>query len=38
MSAKAGIKKHGSAAVDAMMADFAQLQYLSVYKPLDPTM
>jgi hypothetical protein len=36
MSAKAGIKKHGSAAVNAMMAEFAQLQNLSVYEPLDP--
>jgi hypothetical protein len=37
MSAKTAIKKHGSAAVDAMMAEFAQLQNLSVYRPLDPT-
>jgi Reverse transcriptase (RNA-dependent DNA polymerase) len=37
MSAKAAIKKHGSAAVDAMMAEFAQLQNFSVYKPLDST-
>jgi hypothetical protein len=36
MSAKAAIKMNGSAAVDAMMAEFAQLQNLSVYKPLDP--
>jgi hypothetical protein len=36
MSAKAAIKKHGSTAVDAMMAEFAQLENLSVYKALDP--
>jgi hypothetical protein len=37
MSAKAAIKKHGSATVDAMMAEFAMLQNMSVYRPLDPT-
>jgi hypothetical protein len=36
MSAKTGIKKHGSAAVDAMMAEFVQLQNLHAYKPLYP--
>jgi hypothetical protein len=35
MSEKAGIKKHGNAAVDAMMAASAQLENMSVYEELD---
>ena len=36
MSAKAGIRKHGKAAEDAMMAEFSQMEDLNVYEPLDP--
>jgi hypothetical protein len=36
MSAKQGIKKHGKAAEAAMMAEFAQLEHLSVYEVVDP--
>ena len=34
MSAKAGIKKHGKAAENAMLAEFSQLETLSVYQPV----
>ena len=37
MSAKVGIKKHGNAAEAAMMQEFAQLEALDVYDPIDPT-
>ncbi|KAI2505429.1 Reverse transcriptase (RNA-dependent DNA polymerase) [Fragilaria crotonensis] len=37
MSANAGIKKHGRKAMEALMAEFAQLEDLSAYEPLDPT-
>ena len=37
MSAKAGIRKHGKAAEAALMAEFAQLEDLSVYQSVDPT-
>ena len=36
MSAKAGIRKHGKAAEEALMREFAQLEQLSVYEFLDP--
>jgi hypothetical protein len=36
ISAKAGINKHGNAAVDTMMAELAQLENMSVYEALDP--
>lgn len=36
MSANAGIKKHGRKAQEALMAEFAQLEDLSVYEPLNP--
>ena len=36
MSAKAGIRKHGKAAEDAMMAEFSQMEDLNVYEPLNP--
>ena len=36
MTAKAGIKKHGKAAEAALMNEFAQLEELDVYKPVDP--
>ena len=36
MTAKAGIKKHGKAAEAALMAEFAQLEDMSVYEPIDP--
>jgi hypothetical protein len=35
MSSKSGIKKHGNAAVDAMMAEFTQLENMSVHEALD---
>ena len=35
MSAKAGIRKHGKAAEAALMAEFAQLEALEVYEPID---
>ena len=34
MSARAGIKKHGQAARDALMAEFAQLDYKGAYEPI----
>ena len=37
MSAKAGIRKHDKAAEAALMAEFAQLEDLSVYQSVDPT-
>ena len=37
MSAKAGIRKHGKAAEIALVAEFAQLEDLSVYQSVDPT-
>lgn len=36
MSANAGIKKHGRKAEEALMIEFAQLEELNVYEPLDP--
>jgi hypothetical protein len=35
MTAKAGIKKHGKAAKEALMLEFAQLEDLSVYESLE---
>ena len=35
MTAKAGIKKHGQAAVAALMSEFAQLEDLTVYEIVD---
>jgi len=37
MTAMAGIKKHGKAAEAALMAEFAQLEDLTVYESIDPT-
>lgn len=37
MSAKAGIKKHGRVAEEALMAEFAQLEDLEVFEALDPS-
>ena len=37
MSAKAGLKKHGQKAEEALMAEFSQLEDLEVYEPLDPS-
>ena len=37
MSAKAGIKKHGRKAEEALMKEFAQLEDLSVFEGLDAT-
>jgi hypothetical protein len=37
MSAKAGIKKHGRAAEEALLAEFAQLEQLNVFEAIDPT-
>ena len=34
MSARAGIKKHGQAARDALTAEFAQLDYKGAYEPI----
>jgi hypothetical protein len=34
MSAKAGIKKHGKAAENALVTEFSQLEALSVYQPV----
>ena len=34
MSAKAAIRKHGKAAEDAMIAEFAQMEDLNVYEPV----
>jgi hypothetical protein len=36
MSAKAGIKKHGRKAEEALMTEFAQLEELSVFEGIDP--
>ena len=36
MTANADIKKHGKAAEAALMAEFTQLEDLSVYEPIDP--
>jgi hypothetical protein len=36
MTAKAGIKTHGKAAEAALMNEFAQLEELDVYEPVDP--
>ena len=36
MSAKAGIRKYGRAAEEALMAEFAQLEDMSVYESIDP--
>jgi hypothetical protein len=36
MSANAGIRKHGKAAEAALMAEFAQLEDLSVYQAMNP--
>ena len=37
MSAKAGVRKHGKAADEAaLMAEFTQLEDLSVYQSVDP--
>jgi Reverse transcriptase (RNA-dependent DNA polymerase) len=38
MTAKAGIKKHGEAAVAALMKEFAQLEDLGVYEAVDATL
>ena len=37
MSARAGLRKHGQAAKEALMDEFAQLEDLSVYEPVDAT-
>ena len=37
MTAKAAIKKHGRAAEEALMKEFAQLENLEVYEAVDPT-
>ena len=37
MSARAGIKKHGQSARDALTAEFAQLEYKGVYEPIRAT-
>jgi hypothetical protein len=37
MTAKAGIKKHGQVAVDALFDEFLQLHDLGVFQALDPT-
>jgi hypothetical protein len=37
MSAKAGIKKHGRAAEEALLAEFAQLEELNVFEAIDPS-
>jgi len=36
MTAKAGIKKHGKAAEEALMMEFAQLEDLTVYESINP--
>jgi hypothetical protein len=36
MSANAGLKKHGRKAEEALLAEFAQLEDLGVYEPLNP--
>jgi hypothetical protein len=37
MSAKAGIRKHGKAAEDALIAEFSQMEDLNVYEPISPS-
>ena len=37
MTARAGIKKHGQAARDALTAEFAQLDYKGAYEPVQTT-
>jgi Reverse transcriptase (RNA-dependent DNA polymerase) len=37
MSANAGLKKFGKKAEEALLAEFAQLEDLEVYEPLDPS-
>ena len=37
MSVRAGIKKHGQAARDALTAEFAQLDYKGAYEPIQAT-
>jgi Reverse transcriptase (RNA-dependent DNA polymerase) len=37
MSARAGIKKHGQKAIDALLAEFGQLREKNVLKPVDST-
>ena len=37
MTARAGIKKHGQAARDALTAEFAQLDYKGAYEPIHST-
>jgi hypothetical protein len=37
MSAKAAIRQHGKVAEDALLAEFSQMQDLTVYEPIDPT-
>ena len=36
MSARVGLRKHGKRAEEALLAEFAQLEELNVYEPLDP--
>ena len=36
MAARAGIKKHGRSAEEALMKEFAQLEDLNVYEAVDP--
>ena len=36
MTANAGIRKHGNLAIKALMEEFAQLNDLSVFEPIDP--
>ncbi|KAI2501302.1 Reverse transcriptase (RNA-dependent DNA polymerase) [Fragilaria crotonensis] len=36
MSAKAAIRQHGKVAEDALLAEFSQMQDLTVYEPIDP--
>jgi hypothetical protein len=38
MTAKAGIKKHGRAAEEALLAEFAQLEELNVFEAVDPSL
>jgi hypothetical protein len=37
MTAHAGIKKHGSNAIDALLAEFYQLDYKAVFNPMIAT-
>jgi hypothetical protein len=36
MSSKAGIRKHGKAAEDALIAKFRRMEDLNVYEPIAP--